>query len=322
MSRIDEALKRARSARVPEHDAVDSRPFELHAVETPIVPSWHLDRLPSEGVTERRAADRVEPSVRETRRAPSVLSATQVAATAATPLAIRYKSDGLSREFSEKLVVTAQSTEGTAEQYRRVAASLHQAQKQQRIKIVMIASAMPAEGKTLTAANVALTLSESYGRRVLLVDADLRRPALHQVFQVSNALGLADGLEAEADRPLPLIEFSPLLSVLPAGKPQADPMRLLVSGAMRRVLAEAGEAFDWVIVDTPPLGIVSDAHLLAEMVDKVVLVVRATVTPYDQVTAATNRLGREKIMGVVLNGVTEQDVTHAYEQYGYGHSQK
>jgi capsular exopolysaccharide synthesis family protein len=323
MSCIDEALRRARtSGSAGEQN--EPRAVERHSVESPIVPSWQLDRLPSEAAAvdrrltavPRREAAGVEPRGVATAPRPEPVH------TSARTTPVRYKCKGVSPAFSEKLMVGGQSDAASAEQYRRVGALLHQAQKHHGIKSVMVASALPGEGKTLTAANLALTLSESYGRRVLLVDADLRRPALHEIFQVSNALGLVDGLTTGADRPLPLIEFSRSLCVLPAGPPQADPMRLLASEGMRRALADAGEAFDWVVVDTPPLGVVTDAHLLSEIVDKVVLVVRATVTPHEEVTAAADRIGRERIIGVVLNGVDERDVTHAYDRYGYEYARR
>jgi len=153
---------------------------------------------------------------------------------------------------------------------------------------------------------------------VLLVDADLRRPTLHELFQVSNAKGLLDGLEAGTDAPMPLIEVSPTLSVLPAGRSTAEPMSLLISDRMRQVLHEAAEAFDWVIVDTPPIGLVPDAHVLADMVPAAVFVVRAGSTPHDLVTAAVTTLGRERILGVVLNCVADAEVVGAPERYAYG----
>jgi Mrp family chromosome partitioning ATPase len=93
--------------------------------------------------------------------------------------------------------------------------------------------------------------------------------------------------------------------VLPAGKPDPDPMRALTSGRMRRVLAEAAEAFEWVIVDTPPVTVLPDANLLASMVDAAVLVVGAGRTPYASVQRAIAGVGRDRILGVVLNRVAE-----------------
>ncbi len=202
------------------------------------------------------------------------------------------------------------------EQYRRLAATLHHHQTDNGLKVVMIASAMMGEGKTLTAANLALTLSESYQRSVLLIDADLRRPSLNKVFGINGAPGLAEGLSALEEGKVTLHQVSPRLSVLPAGKPSSDPMAGLTSGRMRRVIDEARESFDWVILDTPPVGLLTDANLLAAMVDGTVLVVQAGSTPYDLVKRAVEAIGAARVLGVVLNRADTQ--AHGYG-YGYGY---
>ena len=158
---------------------------------------------------------------------------------------------------------------GSVEQYRRLAATLHHAQAQTGLKIVMVASAMPGEGKTLTATNLALTLSESYRRKVLLIDADLRRPTMHQIFDIPNIAGLNEALTAFEALPS-AFELSPRLTLLPAGRPNPDPIGILTSPAMRELVTKRGDGFDWVIVDTPPVGLLTDANLLAGMVDAVV----------------------------------------------------
>lgn len=224
--------------------------------------------------------------------------------------------------LSTKTVVDNLMMPAAREQYRRLAAALHQAQQASGIKVVMVASAMAGEGKTLTAVNLALTLSESYRRNVLLVDADLRRPSVHSVFQISGDAGLTDTL-ASADPKLPLHQFTPRLTVLPAGMPTSDPMGVLTSERMRRLVEEAREAFDWVIVDTPPIGLLTDASLLVTSADGVVLVIKAEVTPYDMVNRAIDLIGRERLVGVVLNRATELPHREAYDysKYYYGRPQ-
>src|SRR2546428_5845043 len=135
---------------------------------------------------------------------------------------------------AEKLVTTARLEQSTVEQYRKLAATLHHGQLERQLKVVMVSSAVSGDGKTLTSTNLALTLSESYRRRVLLIDADLRRPSVHEVFQVKNVTGLTDSLKAENDRRLPLIQASAYLSLLLAGRPDSDPMSGLTPGPMRR----------------------------------------------------------------------------------------
>jgi len=203
--------------------------------------------------------------------------------------------------MAEKVVIDANMSQLSREQYRRLAAVLHDAQSNSGLRVIMVASAVPGEGKTLTATNVALTLSDSYRRRVLLIDADLRKPALHEIFRLNTTSGLIDGLESPDEVKLVLRQVSSTLSVLPAGRPTTDPMAALTSQRMRQLIDEAKEAFDWVIIDTPPLMLLPDAHLLSTLVDGAVLVVRAASTPHEMVKRSAETIGRSRIVGVVLN---------------------
>src|SRR5207244_3304916 len=169
------------------------------------------------------------------------------------------------RDFQEKIVVGPGAGPALVEQYRHLGAALHHHQLQSGARTVMIASAAAAEGKTLTAANLALTLSESYMRRVLLIDADLRQPSIHELLQLPRCPGLTESLLKPEPGSLPLHAVSPMLSVLTAGQLSADPMSGLVSDTMNKIVAEAAERFDWVVVDTPPVALLPDANLLAAM---------------------------------------------------------
>ena len=220
-------------------------------------------------------------------------------------------------ELDTKTVVDEHMMPASREQYRRLAAAFHQAQRANGYKVAMVASAVAGEGKSLTAANLALTLSESYRRNVLLIDADLRRPSQHSIFQVSGAPGLSEGLVSAEEPKLPLHRLSSRLTVLPAGRPTSDPIGAITSDRMRRLIEEAREVFDWVIIDTPPVGLLTDASLLASMADGVVLVVKAESTPYDLVNRAVEALGRDRMMGVVLNRAREQAHSSSYDYYKY-----
>jgi protein-tyrosine kinase len=225
----------------------------------------------------------------------------------------------LSATLPEKVVVDANTTQLSREQYRKLAATLHQTQAVSGINVIMIASAMAGEGKTLTSSNLALTLSESYKRRVLLIDGDLRRPSLHTVFGLDGSVGLSEGLLSAEDRRFAVQQMSPHLTVLPAGRPSLDPMAGLTSDRMRRLLAEARSGFDWVIIDTPPVGLLPDGHLLASMVDGVLLVVKAGETPHGVVQRAIESLGRDRIIGVVLNQSAQDSMPNYYSyRYQYG----
>jgi capsular exopolysaccharide synthesis family protein len=295
VSRIEEALRRsgatgARPLPDPDEPGAAAPPLLIDASDAGVEPLWDLNTAPPQA---EGSATGGEPDARPTGllRPAATLSA-------------------------EKLVVTAAIPRVSIEQYRRLAATLHHAQEARGIRTVLVASALAEEGKTLTATNLALTLSESYRRRVLLVDADLRQPSLHKVFQVPNTSGLSDGLAAFPERKLSLVQLSPLLSLLPGGAADPDPMGALTSARMRRIVTEAAAAFDWVIIDTPPVGLLPDANLLAAMVDAALLVVRAGRTPFAVVQKAVEAVGRDRVLGIVLNAVEPGAQRHS-DDYAY-----
>ena len=269
MSRIDEAL---RQAGLKTDDQVPSAPAALEAF-----PVGHDTPL------SKAAAHVPEPAVARKRNEPSVES----------------------RKFAvvEKLVIHEATGPGCVEQYRRVAATLHQLQEERGLKVLMVASAQVGEGKTLTAANLALTLSESYKRRVLLIDADLRRPSLSALFRIRRVKGLSESLQGTADGPLQVLQLSPWLSLLPSGKPNPDPMAGFTSGRMQEILAQAAANYDWVILDTPPVALQPDAHLLSAFVEGIVFVIGAGISQWPVIQRAIDTVGRDSIVGIVLNRV-------------------
>lgn len=237
----------------------------------------------------------------------------RVAAAPAPPasaLASRFSTEERSR-----MVIGPDADAALVEQYRHLAAVLHHAQGESGCRSVMITSALPSEGKTLTATNLALTLSESYQRRVLLIDADLRRPRIKDMFSLASGEGLTDCLNNPRGDKLPVHQITPTLWVLTAGRATADPMSTLVSGSMKQLLDDAREAFDWVVVDTPPIAILPDANLLAAMIDTALLVVRAAATPYPMVQRAAQAMGPSRILGVVLNRAEKSGMASVYGYY-------
>lgn len=204
------------------------------------------------------------------------------------------------KAYEGKLVAGTGASAASIEQYRRLAATMHHLQAEQGLRRLMVSSALPREGKTLTVVNLAMTLSEVYGRRVLLIDGDLRRPSVHQVFGISNRLGLCDALRTEQAQ-FQFSRVSPNLWVLPAGSPDADPMSALASRQIERFLDDVTSHFDWILLDAPPLGAMADAALLARLTRAVILVIAAGSTPYPLIQKVIAELGREHIVGSVLN---------------------
>jgi capsular exopolysaccharide synthesis family protein len=317
MSRVDQALRRAAAEQTTE--ATDAESQAPRPVDGADVESLSREAFPVEiGVGRRTRPPQAVPAEPELSANDMVdQSQPEVQPWARTePLLDRM--DG---NLLEKVVADMNMATSSREQYRRLAALLHDAQANTGQRAVMITSAVPGEGKTLTAINIALTLSESYRRRVLLIDADLRKPALHQAFRLSTTTGLIDGLESQTEVKLVVRQISANLWVLPAGRPTSDPMGILTSDRMRQVLDEAKEAFDWVIVDTPPLMMLTDAHLLTSLVDCAVLVVKANATAHELVKRTADIIGRNRVIGVVLNQATN-GIHSTYDGYYGGYLAK
>jgi capsular exopolysaccharide synthesis family protein len=213
--------------------------------------------------------------------------------------------------MASRLIVAPSVSRAVQEEYNRLAAALHEAQVERGLRVIVVTSALAEEGKTLTAVNVALALSGAYGRRVLLVDADLRRPAIHELFDVPLAPGLWESLAGGAR--LSTTEVGGGLSVLTAGTGVDHPMQVLTSNRMRALLDHARRTFDWVVVDTAPIGMLPDARLLVTMADGALLVARARRTAYDVVQRACETLGPDRVLGLVLNHVADADLPTSYE---------
>ena len=328
MSRIDEALRRAaQEAQTPSDPAAfEALPSEADGdQETAEVGTLAREPFPIELANRMPLAHPVK-VVRPSASAGSSSRPSASAGAGSTPppneppprgpSASESIFERIDHSLAEKVVADRNISALSREQYRRLAAVLHDAQTNTGLSVIMIASALSGEGKTLTASNLAMTLSESYQKRVLLIDADLRKPTLHQIFKINSALGLTTGLEPGNEAKLTVHQVSPRLSVLPAGRPTSDPMAGLISDRMRRLIEEAKEAFDWVIVDTPPIVLLPDANLLAAMVQGTVLVIRANSTPHALVKRAVEAIGAPRIIGTVLNQATTT-VNAGYGTYSY-----
>jgi capsular exopolysaccharide synthesis family protein len=213
--------------------------------------------------------------------------------------------------------VSASGQSAGVEQYRRLAAALIHAHVEHGIKVVMITSSVCGEGKSLTAANLAVTLARSYTRSTLLIDADQRDPSQHTIFNVENSGGLSDYLRGRRGTQTTTVQLLPGLTLLPAGPATSDPMGGLTSERMKQLISDAATSFDCVIVDTPPATLVPDASILAPIVDATVLVIAAGSTPYDAVERAVAAVGRERILGAVLNRA--DDASLGAYGYGYGY---
>lgn len=218
--------------------------------------------------------------------------------------------------------VTDQDPESAhAEAYRYLRAQLLYQKGGKPIRTILIATAKPAQGGTTTATNLALSLAE-VGQRVVLVDADLRRPSLHRFFGLKNEVGLTDLLRGEASceqalRPTDM----PDLRLVTAGTKAANPAALLSSGAMTKLLSELRANADYVVLDAPSLGAFADVMMLGPLVDGVLLVARANQSLSHVEQQAKEMLERvgANIIGAVLNAASPDKVTNwYYHQHYYG----
>jgi capsular exopolysaccharide synthesis family protein len=319
MGRLDRAMRRAAEEQAtPGASATADRELmDIRDLQTDVFPSETPGEPAGSVVDLPLAVDPAEGDI-------ETLENAAVAGAESAPLPGPPQSRMLSNlkqhvnaTLETKTVIDEHMMPISREQYRRLAAAFHQAQRTSGAKVAMVASAVQGEGKSLTAANLALTMSESYRKNVLLIDADLRRPTQHSIFQIPGAPGLSDGLISIDEPRLPLHRLSARLTILPAGRPTSDPIGAITSERMRRLIDEAREVFDWIIIDTPPVGLLTDAALMSSMADGVVLVVKAESTPHDLVERAVNALGRERLLGVVLNRATEHAHGDGYDYYKY-----
>lgn len=207
-----------------------------------------------------------------------------------------------------------------AESYRTLRNSIMLSRAGAPPRVLLVTSALNAEGKTVVSVNTAACFART-GMKVLLIDADLRRPHCHQMLEVDNRLGLSEVLAGHVQLEQTLMATSVKgLSLLPAGAHPPDPAELVGSSKMRQILAHLSEAYDFVVVDAAPAMLVSDAISLSAMVDGTLMVVDSRATPRQAAVQACARLKYvgARIIGVVLNRVDVHDSDSFYSNY-FGH---
>jgi capsular exopolysaccharide synthesis family protein len=189
-----------------------------------------------------------------------------------------------------------------AEQYRQLRTRLAHAEGAQNLRTVLVTSPQKGEGKSITSANLALTMAQELHRRVLIIEADLRKPSLRHLFGLPAGPGLAEYLSGAAELK-DVMRFLPdhNLTVIDAGGSPANPAELLGSTAMRRLLDQLRARFDRVILDTPPVLPLADVAVLAPLVDGALMVVRAGVTPKPAIENALRAFDSSRLLGIVLN---------------------
>ena len=205
------------------------------------------------------------------------------------------------------------------EEYRTLRSRLYHMREKMPLKTLLVTSALPKEGKSFTSSNLAQVLVRQHGRRVLLIDADLRGPRLHLMLGTTAGPGLSDYLQGRNDE-FSIMQRGPKenLYFIPSGTGIDDPAELVGNGRLKTLVQRVEPLFDWIIIDSPPAIPVSDASVLAKACDGVLMVVRSNSTPADVARKARMEFPDQSLIGVVLNGTSEESAPYAryyYEAY-------
>ena len=211
------------------------------------------------------------------------------------------------------------------EQIRALRSRMHELRAETPLKTVLVSSGLPEEGKSFVAANLAVALSGYYGSRVLLIDGDMRRGTLHKLIGTHDTPGLMEYLGGTAGVMDVIQQAKPegisqpkglaTLSFIPCGADADNAADLSGNGRFEQLLSEMREMYDWIIVDSSPVNLVTDGANLARVCDGVILVTRGGVTKYETAQRAVQELKAAKLLGVVLNAV--EGVGSAGGYYGY-----
>jgi receptor protein-tyrosine kinase len=208
------------------------------------------------------------------------------------------------------------SHETPAEEFRTLRTRLNHLQTLQPLHTAIVTSPSPAEGKTFTAVNLALAEAHLAESSVLLGDFDLRRPIVHNLFQISRSPGISDYLTGQCTFAQALRKVEGMnLYLLPAGSAVKNPLELLNMRQVKALFEELPRTFNWSIFDTPPLLFSADANLLATMADGAILVVKIGSTTFDNVTRAMQSLCENNVLGIVANGARASELYSKYTYY-------
>jgi capsular exopolysaccharide synthesis family protein len=211
------------------------------------------------------------------------------------------------------LIAVSQPRSAYTEKYRELRTKLLQASERMPMRAIVVTSAGVAEGKTLTALNLAWLLAQTEGVRALIIDSDLRRPCATDYLGIESQGGLSEVLGGQLSLEDAIVRLEPAgLHLLPGGRPRDDVAELLSGPSYGRILNEVRRMFDYIIIDAPPLGIFTDASVLMQRADGGILVVRAGKTRYSTVDKLLDQMPKEKLLGVVLNRTEEQPEAASY----------
>ena len=217
---------------------------------------------------------------------------------------------------NSRLVSLTNRSTISAEKFRVLGVRLKGLRQTRMLKKVLITSTFPEEGKSVVAANLAVSLAYSNMGKVLLIEGDLRRPAIYQQFGLSHHVGMTEWLKGDLNFEDVLYRLDPPgMWWLPAGTPLDDPLELMQSRRLAELMDQAAAFFDWIIIDSTPLVPLADTSVWARFADGVLLVVREGTTERRLLRKALDVLDRSALIGVVLNGCSHTTHNNYYRYY-------
>ncbi|MCG2751929.1 MAG: CpsD/CapB family tyrosine-protein kinase [Desulfobacteraceae bacterium] len=223
------------------------------------------------------------------------------------------------RRVHEDLVTVTNPHSFESEQFRMLKSKLLFPTSGPPPRSILITSAVPGEGKSFITSNTAVSIAQNINEHVLLMDCDIRSPSIHKFFGFNKKLpGLSDYLSKDIPLSTLLIKTDiNKLTILPGGKTPDNPAELLSSAKMAQLVDELIERYSdrYIIIDSPPLNLISETGVLAKLVDKVILVVNYRKTKRDMVADLIEAIGKEKILGIVLNRFDATDISYGYHKY-------
>jgi succinoglycan biosynthesis transport protein ExoP len=217
-----------------------------------------------------------------------------------------------------RIIMHEDPASAAADRFRFLRMCLRDLWTAKKLKSLLITSPLPQDGKSTIALNLATALAERGKRKVVLIEADLHNPTLTTTLGLDNQPGLADCLEANVNPVSVLRRIEPLgCYLLSAGEVRSNPTELLQTEALTDVLQQLSVHFDWVLIDSPPVVPLTDAVLLARQANATLLIAREGRTPREALERSIALIGRQRILGVVLNGMEGLDRLYT-GYYGYG----
>lgn len=228
-------------------------------------------------------------------------------------------SDSNSTRGIPEVIVRSNPESPISEAFRILQTNLRFFNSERPIKVIVVSSAVPKEGKSTIAANLAVSISQ-LGRKVLLLDADLRNPNQHRIWEVSNEIGLSTVLKGESSLEQSVAKAIHNLHVMSSGGSTSNSLALLDSSQMAVLIAQAVQNYDFVIIDSPPLTLAADATILGKMSNGILLVVRPGVADSESVALSREMLDKagQNVLGVTVNGTKLNNKYYAYKASGVG----